>query len=168
MLPFHQTLVLWRRHRGLTQAALAQRARLARPNLSAIERGKREVTLRTVRVLANALGVQPGTLVDGVAPFSASGSPPSLSRATIERFADAVGRGRPVVDPGERQVVAALRTILKHRTAAIQHRRGRPRTSRRATFEAWLALNSRYSPEAIQVLADRVAERQRVHGSPRD
>ena len=168
MPPFHQTLVLWRRHRGLTQAALAQQARLARPNLSAIECGKREVTLRTVRVLADALGVPPGTLVDGVAPFSAAGSPPSLSRATIERIADAVGWGRPVADPGERQAVAALRTILKHRTSAIQQRRGRPRTSRRAALDAWLTLHSRYSPGAIQTLADRVAERQRLYGSPRD
>lgn len=167
-LPFGQALYLWRRARGLTQAALAQRAKVSRPNLSAIERGKREVTLPTVRVLATALGMRPGTLVDGVPPLAAEGRRPSLSRETIERLADAVAFGRPIADPGEQEVVAALRALLEHRTRAIHQRWSRPRTGRRAAISAWAVLTSCYGREAIQNLADRVAERQRVYGSPSD
>lgn len=68
MLPFGETVLAWRLARGLTQAALANLARVSRPNLSAIERGQREVTLGTLRALAVALDVRPGVLVDGVSP----------------------------------------------------------------------------------------------------
>ena len=167
-IPFGQALYLWRRARGLTQAALAQRAKVSRPNLSTIERGKREVTLPTVRVLAAALGVRPGTLVDGVPPSAAAGRRSSLSRETLERLADAVAFGRPVADPGEQEIVAALRTLLAHRTRAIHQRWSRPRTGRRAAISAWAVLTSRCGRAAIQNLADRVAERQRVYGSQHD
>jgi transcriptional regulator with XRE-family HTH domain len=166
MIPFGQALLLWRLERGLTQEALARRARIPRPNLSAIERGKREVSLRTLRALAAALGVRPGVLVDGVPPSSTEGRHPSSSRTTIERIADAVGFGRSVAHPEEQKMVVALRTLLGHRTSAIRRRRDRPRTSPRAAIDAWLTLTSCYSHTAIQNLADRVAQRQRVYGSP--
>ncbi len=160
-MPFGQSVLLWRRARGLTQEQLARRTSMPRPNLSAIECGKREVTLATVRSLAAALDVRPGTLVDGASPDSADDARPSLSRATIERIADAVAFGRRVADPAERVVVEALRVLFGHRTAVIQ-RRARPRTSRRAVMTAWTTLASRYGREALQMFADRVAERQRV------
>jgi len=174
--PFGQTLFLWRVHRGLTQAQLAARAKVARPNLSAIERGRREASLSTLRRLALALDVRPGLLVDGAPPPR---GPVSLSRTAIERIADAVAFGRPVADPGERETAAALRTLLGHRLSAIRRRGARSRAcppigtrdrwaSRRAAVSAWLALQSRYSHEAIQMLADRVAERQRLHAARRD
>lgn len=65
MIPFGQAVLLWRLHRGLTQQTLAVKARVPRSNLSAIERGKREVSLRTLRSLALALEVRPGVLADG-------------------------------------------------------------------------------------------------------
>ena len=68
MAPFGETVLLWRLQRGLTQKELARRAGVPRPNLSAIERGQLEVSLKTVRALALALGVRPGVLVDGIAP----------------------------------------------------------------------------------------------------
>src|SRR6266700_81765 len=83
MLPFGETLLAWRLARGMSQAELAQAARMSRPNLSAVERGDREVTLRTLRRLALALDVRPGILADGVAPAaSAAGAiaPTSCSR----------------------------------------------------------------------------------------
>ena len=94
MVQFSQAVWLWRRHRGLTQAELAQRTRMARPNLSAIERGKREVTLATLRALAASLDVPPGALVDGIAPQAYRSGPLSSSRETLERIADAVAFGR--------------------------------------------------------------------------
>ena len=74
-LPFGQAVMLWRRQGGLTQQALARRAGIPQPNLSAIERGGRAVSLTTIRALAAALGVRPGMLVDGMPPASGAGSP---------------------------------------------------------------------------------------------
>jgi len=211
---FGQTVWLWRRHRGLTQAQLAQRTRMARPNLSAIERGRREVTLGTLRALAVALDVQPGVLADGVAPEAHRRGPLSSSRDTLERVADAVAFGRGVADPRERAVVEALTLLLGPRTQAVarprhratafgrgpalRHRAGgrnvapggawsqgampacrslgagrgsacgaphwrTPRSSRRAVLTAWHTLTSLCSRDVINTLADRVAERKRIH-----
>jgi hypothetical protein len=137
---------------------------MPRPNLSAIERGKREVTLATIRSLGAALEVRPGLLVDGAspdAPSAAQAGRPSLSRATVERMADAVAFGRRVADPSEQRAVAALRLLFGHRTAMIRHR-ARPRTSRQAVLVAWETVTSRYGRGALQMFADRVAERQRA------
>ena len=159
MLPLGQTVWLWRRQRGLTQAALAKRAGIPRPNLSAIERDRREVSVRTVRALAAALALRPGLLVDGLPPDQEARPP--LSRATMERIADAVAFGTRAATAAEQEVAEALRVVLGQRTALIR-RRGAPRTSRRAVMAAWAALTSRYGREALQSFADRIAERQRA------
>jgi transcriptional regulator with XRE-family HTH domain len=51
-----------RRKLGLTQHELASRAGLHRTYISDVERGKRNVSLRIVERLAEALNVQVGTL----------------------------------------------------------------------------------------------------------
>lgn len=160
MVPFGQALWLWRRHRGLTQGALARRARLTRPNLSAIERGRREVSLRTLRALAWALEVRPGLLADGIPP--AGQEPRRLSRQVLERIADAVAFERPLTQPEEQATAEGLRTLLGHRTRAARHQRGRPRVGRREMLAAWGRLKSLYGQAAIQTIADRVLERQRT------
>ena len=157
MLPFGQTVLLWRRRRGMTQEAVARAARLSRPNLSGIERGKREVSLTTLRALGAALGVRPGVLVDGIPPGGAEGTP--LSRERIERIADAVAFGRRLADPGERATTGALRVLLRHRTRTVRGTAGPPAAGRSA-LRAWMQLTSRYETSAIQALADRVLERQ--------
>lgn len=162
MLQFGQALYLWRSHRGLTQAELARRARIPRPNLSSIERGRRDVSLRTLRTLALALDVTPGTLVDGVLPDHAGGAPPVLSRERMERIANAVAFNRAVPDPNEHATVEALRMLLGHRARAARGRPGGPRTGRRKVLAAWVWLKSVYDRAAIQALADRVLERQRA------
>ena len=157
MLPFGQTVLLWRRRRGLTQAKVASAARVSRPNLSGIERGKREVSLTTLRALGAALGVRPGVLVDGIPPGGAEGAP--LSREVIERIADAVAFDRRPADPEERATAAALRVLLRHRTRTVRGTAGPPAAGR-AALKAWLELTGRYDTGAIQALADRVLERQ--------
>ena len=88
MLPFGQTVRVWRVHRGMTQQQLAQAAHIPRPNLSAIEQGKREVSLSTLRALALALEVQPGVLVDGIPPSLSGGMSSPFSRKALEEIAD--------------------------------------------------------------------------------
>jgi DNA-binding XRE family transcriptional regulator len=48
---------VWREHRGLKAAALAEKASIAQAYLSQIETGKREGTVETYRKIAEALGV---------------------------------------------------------------------------------------------------------------
>ena len=159
MLPFGQTVLLWRRQRRMTQEAVAKAARLSRPNLSGIERGKREVSLTTLRALGAVLGVRPGVLVDGIAPGPGEGAP-ALSRETVERIADAVAFDRPLADPAERATAAALRILLRQRIRMARHTGGPPRAAGQAALRAWIQLRSRYGATAIQALADRVLERQ--------
>jgi len=48
---------VWREHRGLTVAALAEKAGITQPYLSQIETGKREGTLQTMKKIAEALKI---------------------------------------------------------------------------------------------------------------
>jgi DNA-binding XRE family transcriptional regulator len=50
-------LAFWRRHRGLTQADLAQAARVSQPYLAQLENGQREGSISVYRQLARRLGV---------------------------------------------------------------------------------------------------------------
>ena len=54
---------VWRDHRGLTSAALAEKAGITQAFLSQIETGKRDGTIETMRKIAIALGVTIDDLV---------------------------------------------------------------------------------------------------------
>ena len=163
-LPFDITLRLWRLHRGLTQEALAHRARIPRPNLSAIEQGKREVSLGTLRALAVALNISPGVLVDGTSPDLAEGRPPALTREAMERIASAVVLQRPVRTGRERRVAHALQQIVRNRLA-ISTRDVRVRQQQRVTEAAWVWLKATYSEAVMRNLLQRIADVQRRHDS---
>jgi DNA-binding XRE family transcriptional regulator len=55
---------VWRKHRGMTQEALAQAAGISKPYLSQIETGKRTGTAEVLVAISDALGVT----VDDVMP----------------------------------------------------------------------------------------------------
>ncbi len=57
LLDGESPLRVWRTYRGLTQAALGQRAGVPQSVISAIERGRRAPSLATLRALASALGL---------------------------------------------------------------------------------------------------------------
>ena len=162
MVPFNETLWLWRAHRGLTQAALARRARIPRPNLSAIERGKREVSLGTLRALAVALNIRPGVLADGVPPDLPKEGSPGLSREAMERIAEAVVTQRSLRDGRERRVAQALRQIVRNRLA-LSKRPARVRPQPRATQAAWVWLKAAYAEAVVRSLLQRIADHQRRH-----
>jgi transcriptional regulator with XRE-family HTH domain len=159
MLPLSQTVRLWRLKRGLTQEALARATRLSRPNLSAIERGRREVSLGTLRALALGLGVRPGVLADGLPPAVRPGQTAPLSRAAMERVADAVVRGSPVRNPFERTLADSLRRVVRHRLAALRGGRAVSHRGVRAAEAAWRWLESSVPAEAVQSLVQRITDR---------
>jgi transcriptional regulator with XRE-family HTH domain len=55
-----------RQTRGLSQEAFATACGLDRTYISGIERGKRNVSLRNIEVLANALGITISQLMKGL------------------------------------------------------------------------------------------------------
>ncbi len=55
---------VWRRHRGLSVKALADKAGLAQPYISQVETGRRDGTVATLKKIAKELGVALDDLVD--------------------------------------------------------------------------------------------------------
>jgi transcriptional regulator with XRE-family HTH domain len=53
---------------GMSQEALAAGTRLHRTYIGSVERGERNLSLRNIVRLAEALGVDPGELVAGLRP----------------------------------------------------------------------------------------------------
>lgn len=153
MAPFGETVLAWRLLRGLTQAQLAIAAGVSRPNLSAIERGDREVTLRTLRALALALDVRPGVLVDGVLPRDTADG---LGRPTLERLAKATlhdGAVPPGTSARETAIVRALRSSSRVRRFA---RQGRPGRKGVGADRAYFLLRAMERAETVASLFDRV------------
>jgi transcriptional regulator with XRE-family HTH domain len=60
----------WRKHRGLTQDQLADRASLSKPYISQLERGEREYNQHLLEHLAEVLRCEPADLImrDPTAP----------------------------------------------------------------------------------------------------
>jgi len=160
MLPFGQALLIWRIERGLTQEALAHRARISRPNLSAIERGKREVSLKTLRALALALEIRPGLLVDGIGPGQEKKTS-SFSRQALERVADRVVHATPLRRPQERRLAELVAPMVRSRAMAAGYR-AEPTKGKRTLRADWLVLTSQYPPQVIRSLLQRIADRQRM------
>jgi transcriptional regulator with XRE-family HTH domain len=157
MAPFGETVLAWRLARGMTQAQLAQAAGVPRPNLSAIERGDREVTLRTLRALALALDIRPGALVDGDMP---AGGAPSLTRAEMERIARAAVTDEVLSNPRESILSRRLAAALSAQIAAsgARGRSGR-RPTARERGRSYFLLRTSEQPAALASLVSRVGEK---------
>ncbi|MBX7136319.1 MAG: helix-turn-helix domain-containing protein [Fimbriimonadaceae bacterium] len=63
LVAFGRQVAAERRKIGLSQEALAAKAGIHRTYVGAVERGERNISLLNIHKLANALGVDPGTLV---------------------------------------------------------------------------------------------------------
>jgi transcriptional regulator with XRE-family HTH domain len=159
-MPFGEAVLSWRVFRGMTQEELAEKAGVPRSNLSGIERGRREVTLGTLRSLAAALDVKPGVLADGMGPDPTDGP---LSRESLERIAKAVVEGRVLNDPGERALAGHLRDVVSPRLGSVMKRVPVRRGER-----AWLALRASQSKEVIDSLIQRVCEKAEAYESRAD
>ena len=157
-LPFSDTLLLWRLARGLTQAGLAKRAKMPQSNLSDIERGAQEVSLRTLRALAHALGVRPGLLVDGVPPDQ-DGAPTVFDRQALERMAASITGQRVILRKGEQEIARCLGLLMQQRLGALRGRTGARRRTVRSMRAAWMTLHARYPKAVIDSLIQRVSER---------
>jgi transcriptional regulator with XRE-family HTH domain len=148
-MPFGETVLAWRTFREMTQAELAARAGVPRSNLSDMERGRREVTLGTLRALAAALSVRPGVLADGVGPEPGG---KDLSRDVLERIAKGAVRDAPLSDPWEKATALRLRSVLAPRLGAS-------RLPARGSDRAWVSLKASLPKEVIDSLIRRATEK---------
>ena len=99
----------WRKFRGFSQEDLAQRAAISRPNLSAIEKTHRDLTLSTLRRLAEALNISAGTLIDE-APAQHQ---PLRDRHQIDELARCVANGNRPFDPPTNNMLNQLALLIK-------------------------------------------------------
>lgn len=63
---FGETVRALRIEKGWSQDVFADRSGIHRADIGAIERGERNVTLRTMRTIADTLGVKISDLVKGI------------------------------------------------------------------------------------------------------
>jgi transcriptional regulator with XRE-family HTH domain len=120
LMTFGFHLLAWRRERGLSQVALAERTGIARPYLSRLERDDVDPSLSLIRRLAAALDLKTGALLDSLPhqKFLTKNQMDRLARETL-RLDRQVGRGdhslrRLRVRLGEDQWKALLRRVEKH------------------------------------------------------
>jgi transcriptional regulator with XRE-family HTH domain len=99
-------VMAWRRCLGLTQADLADRARLSRPYLSRLEKGKVDPSLSSLRRLALALEINVGQLIEELPPEKA------LTRDEL----DALARGalRPGTQQAHAQPGTRVLALMNH------------------------------------------------------
>jgi transcriptional regulator with XRE-family HTH domain len=161
MLTFGDNILLWRLHRSLSQERLATLSNLPRPNLSDIEKGKRDVTLSTIRSLANALRVSPGTLVNGEPPKPEQWKE-DLTRGSMERIASSVARGTYPKDSAERHISILLKEVLHCSLQSLQTRKRHLPLPGKKGNRAWLLLRAMYPAETINSLIMRSLEHAEI------
>lgn len=148
MVSLGQTVYLWRKSRRLTQAELARRSRISRPNLTRIEQG-RDLTLETLRRLAQALQVRPGILADGIPPRGFSKK--TFSRESLDRIARGVLGKRAGLSPAESEFASLIQSFVKCKTGF--HLKGR--TSREEQ-KSWLEAKVRFGSAAVHNVLGRL------------
>ena len=155
-LSFGKAVYFWRQAKGLTQAELAKRADLSRPNFSVIEQGGRDVTLDTVRRIAGVLEVSPGTLVDGIVPEKA-GRP--LSRESLDRISRFLLGEDIQLNRVEKRIARLIRSIAKRKLTVRGKFPGTlPRTAREEK-RSWEDLKILLRDEEINSLIQRIDKR---------
>lgn len=155
MVSFGGNIYLWRIFKGLSQEELAKRSGIPRTNLSAIENGKREVSLVTLRALAVALEIAPGVLVNGVAPLCFKKS--LFSRVSLENIVEmSLGKIRNHSTAQQRIISAMLSRIIKNRINAQNKIYKNILLDRKTSMANWLMLKAAVETEALNNLLTRL------------
>jgi transcriptional regulator with XRE-family HTH domain len=80
---FGENVRALRERRGFSQETLADLARVHRTHYGKLERGRHEPHLAVVLILADALGVKPGALLDGLPVPRERRTPTHSKRGTV-------------------------------------------------------------------------------------
>lgn len=152
MIPFGYNLAAWRRARGLRQEELAKRAGLLRPNLSAIERGRHDVTLATARQLAVAVGISLSELTEQSPPSPVS----ELDRHDIDQVAQAVVSGERSLTAEENRLADEITGLVIPLLEAHQMFGARGRRRRSDNGHRRILIYVLYGPELVERILKRV------------
>jgi transcriptional regulator with XRE-family HTH domain len=132
--------------RGLTQARLAERALVTPANLSAIETGRRDLTVGTLLRIARALDVPAADLLSPshtLRVISGRFTPDAIARATIT--------GERNLPPEQNRLADGLAWICRPGLQAT----GAP-GARRGARTAWRLAETRWDPDLLDRLQARV------------
>lgn len=155
MINLGESVYLWRLAKGLSQESLALKAGIPRPNLSAIEQGRQDITVATLRALSFALGVNPGVLVDGIAPLKLNKSD-RWPRNLLEDAAQAsLDTKFDKLNPKGRAISSLLSKITKNRINAKKKIYRNTLKARKASINSWLMLKSGVGREIAGNLLSR-------------
>lgn len=150
---FGTSLTAWRLAKGLTQNELALYAVLSRPNLSAIEGGRRQLTLKTIKALAMALGLRTGQLIDDVPANHRK----HVSRQRIDNWARALATGRRDFSTKKNAELDRLSLLIKNKLRCHQPQAAKP-VKRRTTHNPYykIILQKLYGYEFVDRILRRV------------
>ena len=161
MLTMPLYLRAWREERRLRQATLADKARLPQAAISAIETGRRNITLNTLGQLAAALDVSPADLLQ---------LPPrrqlALSRHQIDGVARAVVSGHRRLGPELNRLADEVALLVMGKLRAHGAPGARRTWGRRwhAPYRTWW-MRQRYRWEAVVAILRRLDKHFGAHGA---
>lgn len=138
----------------MSQEALSKKAGIPRPNLAAIEKGKREPSLPTLRALASSLGIDAGTLVNGVAPIHFGGS--IFSRRSQELIVKAIfSRNVRYLNAEQKLISSLLSNIVRNKINSKNKKFSKGLLKNRGAYiKDWLLLKAAIeSPLVNKLLA---------------
>lgn len=147
MLTLGQNIVNQRTKQGITQAQLAEAAAITQPNLSCIEKDKRDMTVSTLKRISAALSVSPARLLDEKTDQTPRKTP--LSRARIERIARMVTSGS-LNESADAQIAYHFRQLLPSNTV-------RRRSAKRVIY-SWLELQNLFQKGEIKDIFQRIKD----------
>ncbi|MBI2058334.1 MAG: helix-turn-helix transcriptional regulator [Nitrospirae bacterium] len=148
MRPWHLTLRRLRLELGLTQEQLARRAGMARPSLTRVERGQKDLTVSSLLRLSQALGMDPARF------FEEAPAPKPLGRHGIDRIARAVVAGHGGDRKEESHLIQGLAYQLRPSLEASKAPGAA--AARRAARRNYEAIRQEYRPEDLEKLMRRV------------
>ena len=143
-----QNITSERLKQKITQAQLARSAGVSQPNLSAIEKGKRDMMVGTLKRISQALNVKASFLLGEEEVRDAL----VLTRPRIERIARLVIRGSDLKDRADDRMAALFRALLPAP--------GARRRSAKQTLRSWLELRRLLDQNQINSVLGRIRDAQ--------
>lgn len=132
--------------RGITQKRLAELTGISQANLSAIERGKRDLTVSTLQRIGRALDVGAGRLLgEDEGPEAVV-----LTRSRIERIARLVVGGGDLAGRPDGRTASLFRDVLPAP--------GARRKPAKRTLRSWLELRRSFDQSQITSVLGRIRD----------
>ena len=147
----------WRIRRKLTQHQLAKRVGIPQPNLSNIEKGKRDITVSTLERISIALGVKPAQLLEwedaGIFQKNVV-----WTRRRLESLAESVVNPNSDLSSTEKRLGELIRQLVPLP--------GKRRQSVKKTVNAWTELKVYLTTQEIKTIHQRIMDalsRKKAH-----